>query len=86
MQIVELSFGGVSVARSVTNWDTRLAIPSSFLILYSLRFLRDIYPPYKEEGLALDTQKLHSLGSLVLDGVRTSARPHIFSCLLYDPL
>ena len=65
--MVELSFGGVSVARSVTNWDTRLAIPSSFLILYSLRFLRDIYPPYKEEGLALDTQKLHSLGSLVLD-------------------
>ena len=31
------------------------------------RFLCTIYPPYKDEGLVLDTEKLHSLGSLVLD-------------------
>ena len=31
------------------------------------RFLCGHYPAYKDEGLALDTQKLYSLGSLVLD-------------------
>ena len=34
---------------------------------YFPRFLCTIYPPYKDEGLVLDTEKLHSLGSLVLD-------------------
>ena len=35
--------------------------------IYFPRFLCTMYPPYKDEGLVLDTEKLHSLGSLVLD-------------------